>query len=498
MLADSASRAMRGERIYYNTSVSTDNRHQARQDTWAKKAESQDAEIKVFNLKRQILKASSPQGLKLFELRQKIKELLSDIWSVPSGIAILALTPAKAASIMLSKAAAEGRIGNATVEQREKWTTLVIGLIPKRVRCLDGMQDPMEGLLQEELATSIKNVTAFIILERALDHVNVKSVVPIDTLDHAKKHQDVWTVVAPTAQQTHNALPELDEKTGSYGFSLIFPYANLRHIDLPRNSRHSLSGIQRRRNARLKPQQETTDLSRDILQITITIGDHRRAPIWNIYNAPAAADEAGSGLDLLLKPPNRPFINSPTHNRGETIDLVFCIDEKARCEVRKDLHTTSDHETRVTTIRIEKLEKSKGKLRSRTAPGLTSTTELEIEISLLIQDIQIALTGACPRTRPQNSGTPWWNSDCQRAVLAYRRAHRSGPIVLEKKELRDAQRNSRMSIKIGRWHKAFQNYLSPPLRDTDGQECAQDPRSKAMLFHRVLLSRQLENNDILQ
>ncbi|POS87688.1 hypothetical protein EPUL_000497 [Erysiphe pulchra] len=40
----------------------TNNRHQARQDTWAKKAESQDAGIKVFNLKRQILKASAPQG----------------------------------------------------------------------------------------------------------------------------------------------------------------------------------------------------------------------------------------------------------------------------------------------------------------------------------------------------------------------------------------------------------------------------------------------------
>ncbi|KHJ31237.1 hypothetical protein EV44_g4058 [Erysiphe necator] len=94
-----------------------------------------------------------------FELRQKIQELVSDkslvsnVWSVPSGVAILASTPAKAASIMQSKATIEERLGNAIVEQQEKWTTFVIGPIPKRVRCLDGMQDLMEVLLQEELAT---------------------------------------------------------------------------------------------------------------------------------------------------------------------------------------------------------------------------------------------------------------------------------------------------------------------------------------------------------
>ncbi|POS84820.1 hypothetical protein EPUL_004464, partial [Erysiphe pulchra] len=143
MLADGALLAMRRECVYSNTSVSTDNRHQARQATWAKKAESQDAGIKVFNFKRQILKASAPQGQskedrwvmirlgpehearksEAFKLQQKIKELVSD------------------KSLMECNSRAT-----------RKWTNIVIGPIQKRVM-LDGMQDPMEGLLQEELAT---------------------------------------------------------------------------------------------------------------------------------------------------------------------------------------------------------------------------------------------------------------------------------------------------------------------------------------------------------
>lgn len=153
MLADGASRAMRGERVYSNISGSTDNHHYAYQDTWAKKAGSQNAGNEVFNLKRQILKSSAPQGqskedrrvmIRLgpehearkagaFELWQKIQELVSDkslvsdVWSIPSGVVILAPTPAKAASIMQSKSTIEERLGNATEERQEKWTTFVIG-----------------------------------------------------------------------------------------------------------------------------------------------------------------------------------------------------------------------------------------------------------------------------------------------------------------------------------------------------------------------------------
>ena len=93
-----------------------------------------------------------------FELRQTIQKLVpesslvSDAWIVPSGIAVLAPTPAKAAAILQEKKVIEDRFGNALVGRQEAWTTFVIGPTNKRVKCLDGTQDPMDGLLQEELA----------------------------------------------------------------------------------------------------------------------------------------------------------------------------------------------------------------------------------------------------------------------------------------------------------------------------------------------------------
>ncbi|KAI0995571.1 hypothetical protein K3495_g12607 [Podosphaera aphanis] len=94
-----------------------------------------------------------------FELRQTIQKLVpdsslvSDVWSVPSGVAILAPTPAKAAAISQAKTVIEERFGNATVERQETWTKFVIGPIQKKVRCLDDFRDPIDGLLLEELAS---------------------------------------------------------------------------------------------------------------------------------------------------------------------------------------------------------------------------------------------------------------------------------------------------------------------------------------------------------
>ena len=214
------------------------------------------------------------------------------------------------------------------------------------------------------------------------------------------------------------------------------------------------------------------------------MGDHRRESIWNIYNAPVGSDEAGNGLNILLKCTKQPLyvggdfnlrhplwdmtntspsaacqdlidwysslnlillnpLNVSTHNRGGTIDLAFCTDENAKCEIRADLHTTSDHETLITTLQIQKLAKSMGKLRYKdldkdlflrllsscqASPSITSAAELELETTSLIHDIHIALTRACPRKRPKNSGTPWWNTECSTAHRDFCRARRSiGP-----------------------------------------------------------------------
>ena len=169
---------MRGERVYVITETKLQTQQQHPRDRWADKAKPDNSEIKVYNLKRQTTKATPPKGqgredrrvmirpgpehearkTGAFELRQKVQELVSDkslvsdVWAVPSGVAILAPTPAKAAAILQNKTAIEDRFGSATVERQEKWTNFIIGPIPKKVRCLDGFRDPMDGLLSEELA----------------------------------------------------------------------------------------------------------------------------------------------------------------------------------------------------------------------------------------------------------------------------------------------------------------------------------------------------------
>ena len=146
-----------------------------------------------------------------------------------------------------------------------------------------------------------------------------------------------------------------------------------------------------RKDARLKPFQTCADYSRDMIQISITSRNNLKAPIWNVYNAPVGSEEAGEGLSKLLSCTENPFFvggdlnlrhplwdskveysrttcdsliewygskclkllnptKTPTHNRGGTLDLAFCTDERANYEIRTDPHTTSDHETLVSSL----------------------------------------------------------------------------------------------------------------------------------------------------
>ncbi|KHJ33325.1 hypothetical protein EV44_g3363 [Erysiphe necator] len=96
-----------------------------------------------FSLKKQMTRAGPPSGqskedrrviIRLgpdhearkaspFELPQKIQQLIpdrtfiADVWTVPSGAAILAPTPAKAAALLQYKGAIENRFGNKNVER---------------------------------------------------------------------------------------------------------------------------------------------------------------------------------------------------------------------------------------------------------------------------------------------------------------------------------------------------------------------------------------------
>ncbi|KHJ34792.1 hypothetical protein EV44_g3842 [Erysiphe necator] len=178
LLADGASRAMRGERVYCSVSKPVPTINQSSNDTWAEKAKFQSSGTKILNIKNQTIKASPPQGqskedrrvmIRLnphhearksgsFELRQAIQKLVPDSplvtdgWIVPSDIAALAPTPVEAAVILQAKKATEDRFGNAFVERQEVWTTFFISPINKRIKGLDDFCDPMDCLLQEELA----------------------------------------------------------------------------------------------------------------------------------------------------------------------------------------------------------------------------------------------------------------------------------------------------------------------------------------------------------
>ncbi|POS83874.1 hypothetical protein EPUL_004565 [Erysiphe pulchra] len=77
----------------------------------------------------------------------------TDVWTALSGVAILALTPDKTAALLQFKEAIENRFGDACVERQETWTTFVMGPIPKKLRSLDGIQDPFDGFQHEELAS---------------------------------------------------------------------------------------------------------------------------------------------------------------------------------------------------------------------------------------------------------------------------------------------------------------------------------------------------------
>ncbi|KHJ31716.1 putative effector protein [Erysiphe necator] len=162
LLADGASRAMRGERVYASLQNTSKVNTYPPKATWAQKVASDVHDLKQSKEDRRVIIRLSPnheaRKTGSFELRQKVqsvlsdKSLVSDAWFVPSGVAILAPSPTKAATLMQFKDTIEKMFGEATVERQETWKTFVIGPIPKTIRGLDGVHNTMEGPLQEELA----------------------------------------------------------------------------------------------------------------------------------------------------------------------------------------------------------------------------------------------------------------------------------------------------------------------------------------------------------
>ncbi|POS82522.1 hypothetical protein EPUL_005211, partial [Erysiphe pulchra] len=334
ILAEGASSAMREQRVYMSTQNPQKNKPSSSMTNWAaKKAGVENGQSKED--RRVIIRLGQNHEARKcnpFQLRQTIqklvldKGLISDVWTVPSGIAIIALTPSKAAAIMQYKKEIETRFGKATFEQQETWTKFVIRPISKKIRGLDGSIDPMNGSLLEKLG-SIR------------DHV----------------------------------------------------------------------------------------------------------PIPHIGWTSRSLDDEVNGI-------------VSTHSRGGTLDLAFCIDRNAKYEVRTEFHTTSDHETLVTTIYKDLQLRAAGKLRNKALNDeifhqllkktnndrtLETQEELRIEAADLIKNIHTAITGACLRSKPRNFGNQWWTDEYKKASQIYRMARITGPAEFEKRELRATVRRAK-------------------------------------------------------
>ena len=91
-------------------------------------------------------------------IKQKIAQIVGnekiahDVWPTHTGFAVLAHTPAQAATISAKAKEVEVAFGSAKVERQEIWVTFIVGPIPKRIRMPDGMVDPVaDGHLRDEV-----------------------------------------------------------------------------------------------------------------------------------------------------------------------------------------------------------------------------------------------------------------------------------------------------------------------------------------------------------
>ncbi|POS83309.1 hypothetical protein EPUL_005562, partial [Erysiphe pulchra] len=178
LISEEVSLAIRGEEIFPKTSKFTDNMpilSMYKKSSWAATAASRHNNAAINLTQRLPRRPTPPQGqshedrrvmvrhnsenearkTEPFLLRQQIQRMIPDLSLVTdaivvlSGVAILAPTPAKAATILQYKEVIACE-RNQAVERQESWTTFVIGPLPKCISTMHGPQDPLEGLLLQE------------------------------------------------------------------------------------------------------------------------------------------------------------------------------------------------------------------------------------------------------------------------------------------------------------------------------------------------------------
>lgn len=221
---------------------------------------------------------------------------------------------------------------------------------------------------------------------------------------------------------------------------------------------------------------------------------------------------------------------APTHEAGNTIDLVFTDIPEAQTEVLPDLATGSDHYTLWTTIPTStRLPKSTLKLTvtddnlvnfaqlvKRHADRLPKTPRSAGAIDALAEQITQLLQEAVKATgKPrQETGRPtsWWDADCQEAKKSFLAAKRAN----DETSTQETRRNLRRTVarkkrefwekrvretstdkdmhNIATWHKSADRFRPPPL--VDNGRAISDPQQKAEHLRDRILYRFTTNEDI--
>ena len=317
-----------------------------------------------------------------------------------------------------------------------------------------------------------------------------------------------------------------------------------------------------RKGRGLRPEQPLADTSRDVLLVTLSPGNCAM-PIWNIYNAPYGSENAGEGLQTLLhlcrQPPTLVAgdfnirhsmwdsttmgtpedgedlltwaethglrianpADTPTHQRGGTLDLSLVAHPSASCVVARLLHTTSDHESLLTTVPLsQKGTQRAGRLNYKECDtekflqllqhaAEPTSAEVEREASDIVEALSTALRGSCKRKTESAKGAPWWDEACKAALQARNRLRQSGPVDEESRDLKACVRRAKRAYwqkvvrdagtltdvyKITKWHKREAIFQTPPLQGPEG--LGTTPQEKSRILQLALLSRHLEEQDI--
>jgi len=201
-----------------------------------------------------------------------------------------------------------------------------------------------------------------------------------------------------------------------------------------------------------------------------------------------------SGIDFIGEP------GEPTHRLSHVLDLTFSNIPFAQTNVRRDLHSGSDHETQVTTIpgrgrplleqhnfRIPDpdLPRFAGLVNNNISklpnPAEMQTTE---EIEGYVKAFSDALNAAIQTIgKPDRGGgcpAPWWTKECEKAYRLHL-SHRAGPRTPPSTETTDFRtivrrakreywrhvinnaRDDKALYKVIAWHKLTANLKAPPL-----------------------------------